>query len=304
MKNDLIYKYNSDYVNYNNLKNSLISKNKFSINLKDNKNYQINNDLFYKPYNLNNTFQQKFIIKKKLQNKIDNKISLEISTKNSKRIKSFINYSTNNNNDNSNSHFRIHSKPKISLNQNSNGPLSVLFINNKNLINKKCHFTSLKLLNKNIENLSIDVTNNKIINKKEKIKNLNLPKKLNLNYLYYNNTNSNLNENNIKNSFINNNYNYINSFLNQNNPNSKNYVIKLIENLLIEKQEDLKFNQKHHFKNLKKDISKNEEKVKHIMDSLKSFQRNSDDNLNSKGYIYKFIKERKNSDSYRLLNNN
>ena len=302
MKNDFSYKYNSDYINYNNLKNSLISKNKFSINLKDNKNYQINNDLFYKPYNLNNTFQQKFIIKKKLQNKIDNKISLEISTKNSKRIKSFINYSTNNNNnDNSNSHFRIHSKPKISLNQNSNRPLSVLFINNKNLINKKCRLTSLKLLNKNIENLSIDVTNNKIINKKEKIKNLNLPKKLNLNYLYYNNTNSNLNENDIKNSFINNNYNYINSFLNQNNINSKNYVIKLIENLLTQKQEDLKFNQKYHFKNLKKDISKNEEKVKNIMDSLKSFQRNSDDNLNSKGYIYKFIKERKNSDSYRYI---
>ena len=302
MKNDLIYKYNSDYVNYNNLKNSLISKNKFSINIKDNKNYQINNDLFYKPYNLNNTCQQKFIIKKKLQNKNDNKISLEISTKNSKRIKSFINYSTNNNNnDNSNSHFRIHSIPKISLkkDQNSNRPLSVLFINNKNLINKKYHLTSLKLLNKNIENLSIDVTNNKIINKKEKIKNLNLPKKLNLNYLYYNNTNSNLNEN--KNSFIDISYNYINSFLNQNNLNSKNYVIKLIENLLTQKQEDLKFNQKYHFKNLKKDISKNEEKVKNIMDSLKSFQRNSDDNLNSKGYIYKFIKEKKNNDSYRYI---
>ena len=300
MKNDFSYKYNSDYINYNNLKNSLISKNKFNINLKDNKNFQINKDLFYKPYYLDNTYQNKFIIKKKLQNKIDKKISLEISTKNSRKIKSFINYSTNNN-DNSNSHFRIHSKPKISLKkeQNSTRPLSVLFINNKNLINKKCHFSSLKLLNKNIENLSIDVTNNK--NKKEKIKNLNLPKKLNSNYLYYNNTISNLNENNKKNSFINNNYYYLNSFLNQNNPNSKNYVIKLIENLLIEKQEDLKFNQKHHFKNLKKDISKNEEKVKHIMDSLKSFQRNSDDNLNSKGYIYKFIKERKNSDSYRYF---
>ena len=301
MKNDFSYKYNSDYINYNNLKNSLISKNKFNINLKDNKNFQINKDLFYKPYYLDNTYQNKFIIKKKLQNKNDNKISLEISTKNSKRIKSFINYSTNNNNDNSNSHFRIHSKPKISLkkDQNSTRPLSVLFINNKNLINKKCHFSSLKLLNKNIENLSIDVTNNKNINKKEKIKNLNLPKKLNLNYLYYNNTNSNLNEN--KNSFINISYNYINSFLNQKNLNSKNYVIKLIENLLTQKQEDLKFNQKYHFKNLKKDISKNEEKVKNIMDSLKSFQRNSDDNLNSKGYIYKFIKERKNSDSYRYI---
>ena len=293
MKNDFSYKYNSDYINYNNLKNSLISKNKFSINLKDNKNYQINKDLFYKPYYLDNTYQNKFIIKKKLQNKIDKKISLEISTKNSRKIKSFINYSTNNN-DNSNSHFRIHSKPKISLKkeQNSTRPLSVLFINNKNLINKKC---SLKLINKNIENLSIDVTNNK--NKKEKIKNLNLPKKLNLNYLYYNfnkKTNSNIKENNIQNSFNNNNYN-------TNHLNSEKYVYKLIENLLIQKQEDLKLNQKQHFKILKKDISKNEEKVKNIMDSLKSFQRNSDDNLISKGYIYKFIKERKNSDSYRYI---
>ena len=39
------------------------------------------------------------------------------------------------------------------------------------------------------------------------------------------------------------------------------------------------------------------------MDSLKRFQRNSDEDLKSKGYIYKFIKERKKSDSFRYIEN-
>ena len=298
MKNDISYKYSFDYINYNNLKNSFNLKNKFNINLKDNKNFQFNKDLFYKPQNSINSIQKKFIINKKLYNKIDKKpISLEINTKTSKNVKSFINYSIINN-DNSNSRFLNQSKPKIYLKkeQNSTRPLSVILVNNKILNNKKKSrpYTSLKLKNKNIENLSINVS---YINKKEKIKSLNLPKKLNLNYLYYNfnkKTNSNINENNIQNSFNNNNYN-------TNHLNSEKYVYKLIENLLIQKQEDLKLNQKQHFKNLKKDISKNEEKVKHIMDSLKRFQRNNDQNLNSKGYIYKFIKERKTSDSYRYF---
>jgi hypothetical protein len=303
MKNDISYKYSCDYINYNNLKNLFNSKNQFNINLKDSKNFQINKDLFYKPQNLNNSIQKKFIINKKLHNKIEKKpISLEINTKISKNKKSFINYSTSNN-DNSNSRFLIQSKPKIYLKKdhNSTRPLSVILVNNKNLTkkNKNHPYTSLKLKNNNIENLSINASNinNKNINKKEKIKSLNLPKKLNLNYLYYNfkkKTNSNINENNIQHSFNNNNYN-------TNHLNSEKYVYKLIENLLIQKQEDLKLNQKQHFKILKKDISKNEEKVKHIMDSLKRFQRNNDQNLNSKGYIYKFIKERKTSDSYRYF---
>ena len=113
-------------------------------------------------------------------------------------------------------------------------------------------------------------------------------------YNIYKKTNSNTNKKNKKNSFFFNNYNI-------NHLNSEKYVYKLIESLLIQKQEDLKLNQKQHFKILKKDISKNEEKVKHIMDSLKRFQRNNDQNLNSKGYIYKFIKERKTSDSYRYF---
>ena len=298
MKNDISYKYSFDYINYNNLKNSFNLKNKFNINLKDNNNFQINKDLFYKPQSSNNSIQKKFIINKKLQNKIDKEpISLEINTKTSKNTKSFINYSTSNN-DNSYSHFRIQSKPKIYLKkeQNSTRPLSVILVNNKILNNKKKSrpYTSLKLKNKNIENLSINFSNT---NRKEKIKSLNLPKKLNLNNLYYNiykKTNSNTNKKNKKNSFFFNNYNI-------NHLNSEKYVYKLIESLLIQKQEDLKLNQKQHFKILKNDISKNDEKVKHIMDSLKRFQRNNDQNLNSKGYIYKFIKERKTSDSYRYF---
>ena len=306
MKNDISYKYSCDYINYNNLKNLFNSKNQFNINLKDSKNFQINKDLFYKPQNLNNSIQKKFIINKKLHNKIEKKpISLEINTKISKNKKSFINYSTSNN-DNSNSRFLIQSKPKIYLKKdhNSTRPLSVILVNNKILNKKKKSrpYTSLKLKNNNIENLSINASNinNKNINKKEKIKSLNLPKKINLNSFYFNfyNTNSNINENNIKNSFINNNYN---SFFKKNHLKSENYVFKIIESLLIQKQEELKLNQKQHFNNLKKDISKNEEKVKHIMDSLKRFQRTSDENLNSKGYIYKFIKERQNSDSYRYF---
>ena len=298
MKNDISYKYSFDYINYNNLKNSFNLKNKFNINLKDNKNFQFNKDLFYKPQNSNNSIQKKFIINKKLHNKIDKKpISLEINTKTSKNVKSFINYSIINN-DNSNSRFLIQSKPKIYLKkeQNSTRPLSVILVNNKILNNKKKSrpYTSLKLKNKNIENLSINFSNT---NRKEKIKSLNLPKKLNLNNLYYNfykKTNSNTNKKNKKNSFFFNNYNI-------NHLNSEKYVYKLIESLLIQKQEDLKLNQKQHFKILKNDISKNDEKVKHIMDSLKRFQRNNDQNLNSKGYIYKFIKERKTSDSYRYF---
>jgi len=296
MKNDISYKYSFDYINYFNLKNSFNSKNKYNINLKDSKNFQFNKDLFYKPLNLNNSIQKKFLINKNIQNR-KNPISLEINTKNSKNKKSFINYSTSNN-DNSNSRYLIQSKPKIYLkkDQNITRPLSVILVNNKILNNKKksLPYTSLKLKNKNIENLSINFSNT---NRKEKIKSLNLPKKLNLNNLYYNiykKTNSNTNKKNKKNSFFFNNYNI-------NHLNSEKYVYKLIESLLIQKQEDLKLNQKQHFKILKNDISKNDEKVKHIMDSLKRFQRNNDQNLNSKGYIYKFIKERKTSDSYRYF---
>ena len=302
MKNDISYKYSFDYINYFNLKNSFNSKNKYNINLKDSKNFQFNKDLFYKPLNLNNSIQKKFLINKIIQNR-KNPISLEINTKNSKNKKSFINYSTSNN-DNSNSRYLIQSKPKIYLkkDQNITRPLSVILVNNKNLNknNKNHPYTSLKLKNKNIENLSINNSNikNKNINKKEKIKSLNLPKKINLNYLYLYNTNSNINENNTKNSLIKNKYN---SFFNKSHLKSENFACKLIESLLIQKQEELKLNQKQHFNILKKDISKNEEKVKHIMDSLKRFQRNSDEDLNSKGYIYKFIKERKKSDSYRYF---
>jgi hypothetical protein len=303
MKNDISYKYSCDYINYNN-------KNKFNkIYLKDNKKYQINKELFYKPQNSINLIQKKYIINKKSHNKFENKpVSLEINTKSSKNSKSFINYSLNNNNDNS--HYLIQSKPKIYLKdeqQYSNKPLNVILVNNKSLINNnnnnnKRPYTALKLKNKKIDLFNSNLKKN--IKKKEKIKSLNLPTNLDLNSFYYNFNNNNLNDNSFKHSFLNNNnYNKIKSSVNKTFNNSENYVFKLIEFLLEKKQEELKLNQNQHFKNLKKDIIKNEEKVKHIMDSLKRFQRNSDEDLKSKGYIYKFIKERKKSDSFRYIEN-